>query len=188
MCELPCSLLSHRQSHEAMRKQDCTANRSFYYFTGFGQRCIDRLQTTQERAKEGRQGKPLNTESELTHGCIPQTLCIISNVKVGCIFQCWIQTHLPSFQGFLSEAVLLPCVKESPKNTPGACNEDIAVFITQKLSKNRPKPVNLRVRSLIQEQHLTEGDKRENERCTLPPFYLIALANHKTSSRNESLA
>lgn len=161
MCEVPCSQLSHKQPHEAIRKQGCTTNRLFYCFTGFGQRCIDRLRTTQERAKEGRQGKPLNTESELTHGCIPQNLCIISSVKGDCICQCWIQTRLRSFQGFLLEVVLLPCVKENPKNTPGECNEDRAVSIAQKLSKNRTKPVNLRVRSLIQNQHLM---KETNER------------------------
>ena len=37
--------------------------------------------------QQGNRGKPLNTESELTHGCIPQKLCIILCIKGDRIFQ-----------------------------------------------------------------------------------------------------
>ena len=80
----------------------------------------------------------MNTESELTHGCIPQNFCIMSSVKGECIFQCWIHARLTLFQGFLFEVqILVPCVKENPKNTPDECNEDRTLVIAQELSKNQ---------------------------------------------------
>ena len=78
--------------------------------------CIDRLHTTKNRAKERTQGKPLNTESELTHGCIPQNFASCPATKASAFCSVGSHARSISFQGFLFEAQIpVSCVKDYPK-------------------------------------------------------------------------
>lgn len=170
MYELPCSLLSHMQPHEAIRKQECTANRLFYYFTGVKHALIAFKPRRTEQKKEDR-ASPWIQKVNLLTAAFPKLFASSLASKASAF------SSVGSTLVWLSSKVSCsklksPCRvwKKTSKTHPTSAMRTELYFLLRNWARTSIKPVNLRVRLLIQDQHLTEGDERENKRCTLPRF------------------
>ena len=94
--------------------------------------------TTRERATAGKQGKPLNTESEHTHGCIPQNFASFPASKAVVVVSDSALARSLSLPRFLV-LKLQPSRrtwKKTPKTRPPTWVEGGALFDAQQLSKN----------------------------------------------------
>ena len=138
-----------------------------------------------EQSKKRTQGKPLNTESELTHGCIPQNFASCPATKASAFCSVG-STHVRLSSKVSCSKLKSSCRvrKITQKTHPTSAMKTELYVLLRKWARTSIKLGKLRVRSLIQDQHLTEEGEREGPTFHLAAIYLTALANHKTRSRN----
>lgn len=161
MCELPSPLLPHLQPHEVITKAWLHGHSSVYYSLVSLTAAIAFKSTKKEQM--GDRAKPLNTENENTHGCIPQNFASFPSSKGDGMFQCCtyrLVRLLPRF--LISSSNPRAVCERNPKNARHSAMRTELCLLLRDWARTSIKLVKPRVRSLIQRP--APSWRRRNER------------------------